>query len=491
MFKRIFTKYFTITTTIIIISFYVLGATLFFFFSQYVMTEKRNSMLENGRQIAALYSSILTDYTLPMDYYLGGMMSVVSTAQGVHVVIGTTNGRVFICTDSGDCAYHTGDIPESFIQRVDQEGEVTMVDTLEGFFQERNLIVAFPVRAESGDMIGVLVLATENQLSPIIYADIGRVFFVSSLLVMIVVFIAIFFVTRRLVTPLWAMNNAAKKMAKGNFDVSIPVKGDDEVAELTIAFNNMADSLRVMEDMRKAFMWNVSHELKTPMTVISGFIEGILDGTIPPEQEKKYLKIVHTEVLRLSRMVGDLLEVARIESGTKKVNPMEFDLCEMLTRAMLSYEKKVSEKGISVEFHTPQESVKVWGDVDDLYRVAYNLIDNAVKFANQDGQIDVSIVPGDKKVFVSVKNTGQGISAEDIKHIFDRFYKSDKSRSLDRTGVGLGLHIVKTLLDLHEEEIAVNSVEGEYCEFVFTVTTEAKKQPDKKLEKKNTKEAVE
>ena len=136
-----------------------------------------------------------------------------------------------------------------------------------------------------------------------------------------------------------------------------------------------------------------------------------------------------------------------------------------------------------MEFDIPQEVIQVRGDMDDLYRVAYNLIDNAVKFTNENGLIQVGVVLNDKKAFVSVKNSGQGINAEDIKHVFERFYKSDKSRSLDRTGIGLGLHIVKTILDMHGEEIWVKSTEGEYCEFVFTIARSGKK--EERQEKKN------
>lgn len=498
MFKKIFTKYFMITSLVILISFYVLGVTLFFFFSQYTMNEKRKTMVDNGELTAyniglfveQLQDNITNhDYATAVEATINNHLLSVSNALEVHIVVALQNGSILFCSnrDVSGCTAHAGLVPEDFIESVRLNGTVSQTTNLNGFFDKKQLVVGLPLNINDSmglsQFRGVVILASDTQFSSRFLMDIARLFFLSSLMVMGVDCVALYFVTRRLVKPLWAMNNAAKKLAKGNFDVSVPVKGDDEVSELAIAFNNMASSLKQLEDMRRSFIWSVSHELKTPMTVINGFVEGILDGTIPPEKQHQYLDTVHAEILRLSRLVQDLLELSRIEAGTKKLNVVTFDICEMLTRIMLSYEKRISEKHIQVEFDIPQEVIQVRGDMDDLYRVAYNLIDNAVKFTNENGLIQVGVVLNDKKAFVSVKNSGQGINAEDIKHVFERFYKSDKSRSLDRTGIGLGLHIVKTILDMHGEEIWVKSTEGEYCEFVFTIARSGKK--EERQEKKN------
>ena len=262
---------------------------------------------------------------------------------------------------------------------------------------------------------------------------------------------------------------AAKSFAAGKFDVRVPVTGHDEISELAVAFNNMASSLADLENMRSTFLSNVSHDLRTPMTTISGFIDALLDGTIPPEKHEYYLRMIGDEVRRLSRLVAALLDVSRIQAGDRKFTMKAFDICEMARVILLSFEQKIDRKKLDVEFETDNENMYVWADRDAIYQILYNICDNAVKFSRDGGKYRIRIIEREKKVFVSVYNEGEGIKAEDVPHVFERFYKGDKSRGLDKTGTGLGLYIAKSIIDAHNEEIWVKSKYGEYCEFVFTL----------------------
>ena len=270
-----------------------------------------------------------------------------------------------------------------------------------------------------------------------------------------------------MVKPLRHMAAAARSFGVGDFSKRVPVTSADEVGQLAVAFNNMADSLAASEGMRRSFIANVSHELKTPMTTIAGFIDGILDGTIEPDKQNYYLKIVSDEVKRLSRLVKSMLALSRIDSGELTLNKQRFDLTSTVLTALLTFEKKIDERRIEVTGLEDSQSLFIDGDPDMIHQVVYNLIENAVKFTNEGGEININITDTPARTTVKVKNTGQGIPADEIGYIFDRFYKTDKSRSQDKNGMGLGLYIVKTILKQHGGDITVSSVENEYCEFEF------------------------
>ena len=201
---------------------------------------------------------------------------------------------------------------------------------------------------------------------------------------------------------------------------------------------------------------------------IGGFIDGILDGTVPEEKRGQYLQIVSEEVKRLSRMVKSMLSIARIEAGDTKISPTDFDINELVCRTVFAFEQKIEEKKLEI-IGLESDEVFVNADNDLIHQVVYNLIDNAVKFVNEGGCISFAYAQKDGKVFVSVKNTGMGIAQQELPRLFDRFYKTDKSRSLDKTGVGLGLYIVQTIVNQHKGDLLVKSVEGEYTEFTFSI----------------------
>ncbi len=312
---------------------------------------------------------------------------------------------------------------------------------------------------------------------------IGGTIINSSVWVMLAAVIAVYFITERIINPLRVMTSAAKEMSKGNFSTRIPVYGKDEVSELSKAFNDMAESLDSLEKMRNSFLANVSHDLRTPMTTISGFIDGITSGAIPPEKHEYYLGIISEEVHRLSRLVGQLLDISRLESGERKFNMTEFDIAEMARIVLISFEQRIEEKHLDVEFDSDDDML-VLADRDSIHQVIYNLCHNAIKFANDGGRFSIKISRvQDKKIKVSVFDEGQSIPDEDKKLVFDRFYKTDKNRGLDKSGVGLGLYISKTIIEAHGEKIWVESVEGESCEFIFTLKEAPVQNKEKAIQK--------
>ncbi len=300
-------------------------------------------------------------------------------------------------------------------------------------------------------------------------------------------FLMSFFLNRQILKPIKKMRNAAKSIASGNFKERIPITSNDEIGQLAQTFNSMTQSLDELERMRSSFISDVSHELRTPMTIISGFVEGILDGTIPEEEKGKYLEIVLSEVKRLSRLVNDLLESSRLEQGKTVIEKKNVDMNRLATESIIAYEQRLTDKRINVNLELDEETCYALADKDAIKRVLINLIDNAIKFTPEGGDIEITTEKRNSRVYVSVKNSGEGMSEEELRHIWERFYKSDKSRSMDKKGVGLGLYIVKTIITQHGGEITAESEEGKYARFVFDLE-EGRKIPPSKNDNKQRKE---
>lgn len=452
-------------------SFVVLGTALVFFSIRYNNNEKETLYLNNAKSIANSISHINGPMTDSDSSIL--RMSLQMSASNL-------DATVFICDGTGKIGlvilpnrtvlFSDLVMSSSVMTVIRSHGIIKEESTLDGFFDSNYTVAGVPVIANDGNTVkyGVFVCSKSGNMIKML-SGIFKIFIYCVIFILIAAFVVIYIVTHHLTKPLRQMSAAAKSFSKGDFSARVPVRSNDEIGQLSAAFNNMAASLLSLEEMRSSFVANVSHELKTPMTSISGFIDGILDGTIPPEKEKHYLEIVSSEVKRLSRLVKSLLDAARIESGEYKVNPSEFDVMEMARRVIIGFEQQIDKKQLDIRGLDNEEKFVVYSDFDITYQIINNLVDNAVKFSNQGGYIEINLASKDDKIFVSVKNSGMGIPASDLPYVFDRFYKTDKSRSRDKKGVGLGLYIVKTILNYQGQDIWVKSVEGEYCEFVFTL----------------------
>ena len=257
-----------------------------------------------------------------------------------------------------------------------------------------------------------------------------------------------------------------------------PKVGTDKTYEIRVVVADRKNALLIARDvteqekldaMRRDFVANVSHELKTPMTTIGGFIDGITDGTIPPDKAPHYLEIVSAEVHRLSRLVSKLLLATRLQSGMQDLNITNVDISSVVSSVVINAEQAIEDKHLDVDIDLPDARCFVRGDEDALTQVVTNLIDNAVKYGNEGGKISVTVSERNDKVLVSVFNTGKGIAKEQLPFIFDRFYKADRSRGMDKSSTGLGLYIVKSILNNLHQEIVAESEYGHWVRFTFTL----------------------
>ena len=277
--------------------------------------------------------------------------------------------------------------------------------------------------------------------------------------------------SKKMAEPLDQLTVASRKFALGDFSVRVENtdRRDDEIGTLLDSFNHMADSLEKSDRKRQELIANISHELRTPMTTIAGFADGIIDGTIPRDQEDKYLHKIADETRRLARLVRNMLDLSQAETkAVDKTKRKKFDLSELLLQTLLSFESRAKAKNLDVDPQLPEDPIIVFAERDSITQVLYNLTDNAVKFAAVGSTIKIRLYKRDGKAYVSIKDRGETIPQDDLPFIFDRFHKSDRSRSLDKDGVGLGLYLVKRIINSHDEDIAVTSRDG-VTEFVFTL----------------------
>ena len=323
----------------------------------------------------------------------------------------------------------------------------------------------------SGIPTGFLFVAADATSVLDFLENTFQLFFITAVAVLLISLVICSITVQRMVDPLKGMCAFAHKFAHGEVDTRITeyTNRKDEIGELAIAFNAMADSLAQAEQKRSEFVANVSHELKTPMTTIAGFADGILDGTIPPEKERESLPVISSETRRLSRLVRRMLELSRLQSSERVAAQEQFDVAEVLLRVLVSLESKITEKDLDVQTQLPDGPVMVWGDPDAVTQVCYNLLDNAVKFSSPQGRLTLRITTKAGKAYIAIGNQGETIPPQQLTHIFDRFHKADSSRSTHKDGVGLGLYIVKTILNTYKEDITVTSQDG-FTEFTFTLS---------------------
>lgn len=482
MLKSTFSKYLAAFIIIILVSFLLLSGLVTSMIKNYVNEEKEADLIATNESIASSMRPI-KNFESGMIFQQVVIGALINIDTDLQVVITNEKGDILLSTLSGttEDGKRVPDIYDSVPLGVinfslfnSKKGDGDSVHLmhrgdLAGFLSESHVACATEFTSEEGFHGYVISLSSTAREDNLISIT-RRVVINSSAWVMLAALIAVYFITERIIHPLRGMTSAAKQFAKGDFQTRVTVYGEDEVSQLGYAFNNMAESLDNLEKMRNSFLASVSHDLRTPMTTISGFIDGITSGAIPPEKHEYYLGVISAEVHRLSRLVSQLLDISRLESGDRKFNYEDFDVAEVGRLILISFEQKIEDKKLDVEFDTDDEEMPVVADKDAIYQVLYNLCHNAIKFSKEGGKLSIKITKyGAGKVRISVFDEGQVIPEEDIHMVFERFYKSDKSRGLDKSGVGLGLYICKTIIDAHGEEIHVESREDEGTEFYFTL----------------------
>lgn len=279
----------------------------------------------------------------------------------------------------------------------------------------------------------------------------------------------IYITSRNIQKPINQISRGVMEFAKGNFKARIKTTDETEIGALVGTFNFLGEELEKYDYMRTSFVANVSHELRSPLTSIQGLVQGVLDGTVPEEDKKQYLEIVLAETKRMNVLIQDLLNLSKLESGQFPMNKTVFDINETALRVLFTFETKIDEKNLDVRVNMAEEKLYVNADPDRIIQVLTNLIANAVKFAEPNGILEISTMDSEGKAVVSIRDTGDVIGEEDMPYIFDRFFKVDKSHNRNEKGTGIGLSIVKNILDQHGQTITAESTKEKGTVFTFTL----------------------
>ncbi len=301
---------------------------------------------------------------------------------------------------------------------------------------------------DNGTVLGAVFIQTAAQTVYATYQSLALNVALAALAILVLSGICVFFITRQIVSPLRVTAQLSGEIANGDFSRRVPVTGSSETRELAIAFNSMAGQLETLEQSRRDFVANVSHELRSPMTSIQGFLQGMLDGTIPAGEQRKYMQLVLDETRRLSKLVGNLLNLSRIENSETALAYSDFDLHECIRRVIIANMTQLDDKHMELSLSFEDEPRYVHADADQIEQVLINLLSNAVKYTPEGGHISISTREENALIHVAVCDDGEGIAPEDAPYIFDRFYKADKAHTVGK-GTGLGLAICKRIMEKH------------------------------------------
>lgn len=468
--RTTFSRQLGLTAGMLLLSFLLLGCSFTSLFYNHMLKEEMSALSTNAQAVSE-YLSTENSLSNVYDWDLRLSIAYGANVSDTDVLISDATGKITICSCEHLSCQHLGKyIPSGLLHNIDTSGSFYTAEGLEDIYDEERYLYGMPIYGTEDQLLGYALVSRETEDISDMMEKILGLFMITAIVILLIATMTSAIIARKQTGTLRQLSQAARQFAHGDFSARIDPQGaDEEVAELAIAFNNMATELAKSEARRQEFISNVSHELKTPMTTIAGFMDGMLDGTIPREKHSYYMQSVSNEVKRLSRMVRSMLDISRLQATGEEIQKSRFDVTEALGRTLLTFEQKIEEKNLDVQVDMPEKAVYVMANEDSITQVIYNLIDNGVKFADEGTPFLLTVSLSGSKALVSVADHGQTIPPEELSMVFDRFHKSDKSRSKDTSGVGLGLYIVKTILGSHGEDITVESHDG-LTSFTFTLS---------------------
>ena len=473
--KSISVAFFSLVSTLMVLGIVLMGASEWVLFKNYFAKDRYETLdqVVGVTQRTAQY--LVQQAELPEGDELDALstkLEIIGESAEAYLFFTDNDGRVMIASSPDKLECLT--VPEEMMEKIDASDAdyYHVFGTLGGMLDGKSYITVSEMRNENGQPSGYLFLCSSGEQLTQFKQQFWSNFLLSACVMLLCASILTKILMRQLTDPLQKVTDAAQRFGGGDLSVRVEgVEGEGEVADLARTFNRMADNIQMNDNSRGQFMGNIAHELRTPMTTIKGFVDGILDGTIPPEMQNHYLQLVSEETGRLARLIQNMLDLSKLESGEYQVNARMFNIWETLTGVALAAEQRINDGMIELEGLTMDEKVLVYADPDLIHQVAYNLLDNAIKFTPAGGTIRFSVEKLGPEAEISIWNSGQGISPEALPYVFERFYKEDRSRGLHARGSGLGLNICKVLVNLAGGQIRVESQQGEWCRFVFTLPT--------------------
>lgn len=470
----------------IVVGFVVLVVLIFALLMVYSISTTQNSVLSERKssmkkEITLLADGPITEYinnTIDSKTLYSELQSAADTLDVGIWLTDSSSNIVFRSTlsDSGkssdDDSSSAGTKTDSLKKYVEDQDDLRSAfcyeDTFNGYFPSDTLVIGQPLYSWNNYM-GTIILTSPMTFKQDIRSRMLSTTFVPFLILMLIAMIALMLMSNSLLKPIREIIKTSKSYAQGNFNARVNVTANNEFGELARYMEEMADELSRSNEYRKSFISNISHDFRSPLTSIKGYIEAMLDGTIPLERHEKYLGIVLNEAQRLTKLTQGLLELNNFDSFDLQLDKSNFDIRDIITPTINTFEKRCKDRGIFLDSIFLTDNTIVYADRTKIQQVIYNLVDNAIKFTPEGRQIRVQVTEKDNKIFTSVKDEGVGIPKDAQKKVFERFYKTDPSRGKDKTGTGLGLAITKEIIKAHGEQITLTSEEGEGSEFVFSL----------------------
>lgn len=476
--KSISTAFFSMVSTLMVLGIVLMGCSEWVLFKNYFAKDRYETLDQVVNVAKRTAEYLVNSETMPQGAELDALntkLEIIGESAEAYLFFTDRQGNVLIASDPAKLTTDT--VPLDICQRANAVADPDArhyhaFSDLGGALTEKSYIAAVETIDDQSLFSGWLFLCSSGAQLTDFKQQFWSNFLMSACVMLLCASVLTRLLMRQLTDPLQKVTDAAQRFGGGDLSVRVEgVEGDGEVADLARTFNQMAENIQSNDNSRGQFMGNIAHELRTPMTTIKGFVDGILDGTIPPEMQNHYLQLVSEETGRLARLIQNMLDLSKLESGEYQVNARMFNIWETLTGVALAAEQRINDGMIELEGLTMDEKVLVYADPDLIHQVAYNLLDNAIKFTPAGGTIRFSVEKLGPEAEISIWNSGQGISPEALPYVFERFYKEDRSRGLHARGSGLGLNICKVLVNLAGGQIRVESQQGEWCRFVFTLPT--------------------
>lgn len=469
MFRSIFSRLFWTNFIITIIVLMLTSASMIGFLSHYMEKKQYETALKTSKNIEYLTITLQIENN---DFSSHAIYSNTLTSWAEF-----TDSDITVVNYTGDVFASTAGIthiPAEYLNRTLSGKIFSEKSYLGSFYQKKVYVVGIPLYYRNVIAGAIFFTTSIPDMGKNVIDFIDMLTF-SCAAALLVAFVLVYIQSKHISAPIKDINKAVNSIASGKYDKRVKVTSSDEIGQLASSFNYMAETISRVNDRHSEFISDISHELRTPMTSISGFIGGILDGTIPPEKEKEYLQLVYDESVRLTKLTNDMLAMSKMSSAKYKLDITSFDINELIRRCIIQLEQRISNKNLEIEINFSAEIIKVLGDRDAIQRVIINILDNAIKFSFENTKIIISSWYKNSKVYVSIGNFGIGIENSEINNIFDRFYKTDKSRTNDKKGAGLGLSMVKNIISLHKQQIWADSSETKagtgvkFTKFTFTL----------------------
>ena len=472
--KSVFSEYFYLCATIISAAIVCIGVVMIVVSAEFYKSDKKSYIIQTADEVMAETKLSITSNGGVDAAFLKNVYLNISDTTNIDFTLIDADGGALVCSEAPPCSHTGRKIGEDTLKKVTTEGFYEL-SSLDHFYDRAHFNLAYKLDFD-GETYYLFAEMSDKPLTDYLTKLIS-VLAVVTLVVLAFIFLAIYAATMRIMMPIRDMTLAAKRFGEGDFSQKLYNDEQNELGFLANSLNEMAVSLEEIEETRKTFISNVSHELKTPMTTIGGFIDGILDGTIPKEKHKHYLRIVSQEVERLARLVRSMLNISKYESGEMTLSTENFDLMPVIVDTLMFFEDRIDGKNVEIR-GIDHGRFMLDADKDLTKQVIFNLIENAVKFVNEKGYIEFGFeVNDDGMSTIKIRNSGEGLKENEINKVFERFYKTDPSRGIDKTGVGLGLAIVRSIIKLHDGTILVRSDPKEYVEFEFTLKTGVREAP--------------